>query len=136
MKTFDLKLYASDNPVYDGKCEYLSAHTSEGSIGILADHCNMAAALTPGILTYRVPGEDDKKLIVSQGILTVQKNEVSVLAATMERPEDIDENRARETLERTKAKLLQKQSREEYLSNRAKISREIARIRGKEMANM
>ena len=51
------------------------------------------------------------------------------LAETMERPEEIDEKRAREALERANERLRQKQSIREYHMTRAAMARALARIR-------
>jgi len=55
-----------------------------------------------------------------------------LLADTIERPEDIDENRAREALERANERLRQEQSIREYHMTRAAMARALARIRESE----
>ena len=65
-------------------------------------------------------------------IIPAPDGERAVLTDTIERPEDIDENRAREALERANERLRQKQSIREYHMTRAAMARALARIRESE----
>ena len=109
--TFKLQIMASDHMIYDGAAESVSLQTTEGSVGILAHHANIIMAVVPGMVEYvAVPGStsefgtDDTKeqpqsgrqqIVVSDGLLKVENGEVMILVDTAERPEDIDEARAR-----------------------------------------
>ena len=57
------------------------------------------------------------------------KQQSGISGRTMERPEEIDEKRAREALERANERLRQKQSIREYHMTRAAMARALARIR-------
>ena len=94
---------ASEHMVYDGDAESVSLMTTEGSIGILAHHSNLIMAVVPGIVEYVPAGEDAKAaglsgkqvVVVSDGLLKVENNEVMILVDTAEHPDDIDEARAK-----------------------------------------
>ena len=102
MGQFKIHILASDNAFYEGPCESLVVPTIRGQYGILAGHSNLISAVTPGKLTYRVPGQPEQIVAVSAGIVKVESNEVLVLVDTAERPEEIDENRARRAAEEAK----------------------------------
>ena len=99
MATFKLHFMASEHMVYDGDAESVSLMTTEGSIGILANHSNLIMAVVPGIVEYVPAGEEAKALglsgkqysVVSDGLLKVENNEVMILVDTAELPEEIDE---------------------------------------------
>ena len=99
MAQFNIHILASDNAFYEGPCESLVVPTIRGQYGILAGHYNLISAVVPGKLTFRVPGEEDQFVAVSSGIVKVENNEVLVLVDTAERPEEIDENRAKRAAE-------------------------------------
>ena len=81
---------------YEGPCESLVVPTVLGQHGILANHSNMISALVPGTLMYRIPGKDMAMAAVSSGLVKIEDGDVLVLVDSAERPEDIDENRAKE----------------------------------------
>ena len=58
-----------------------------------------------------------------------QTNRVTVVVDTAERPEDIDEVRAKQALERAKEQLRQKQSIREYYMSKASMARALSRLK-------
>jgi F-type H+-transporting ATPase subunit epsilon len=128
MNTFYVKILASDKPFYEGDCEFLGIPTSNGELGILAHHSNMIAAILPGTLHFRAPGRAEQIAAISEGIVKVENNEVLILADTIERPEEIDANRAAQAAEAAKEALLQKKSIQEYHSAQLKMARAISRL--------
>ena len=133
MHCFNVRILASEHSLYEGPCESLVVPTIQGQYGILAGHSNLASALVPGKLTFRIPGESEQILAVSEGIVKVEKNEVLVLVETAERPEDIDTNRAKRAAEEAKEQMLQKRSIQEYHSAQAQLSRALNRLKIKNL---
>ena len=90
----------------------------------------MILASQEGTLKFRVPGETDRhRAVVGLGIVQVANNRVTVVVDTAERPEDIDQVRARQALERAKEQLRQKQSIREYHMSRASMARALSRLK-------
>ena len=131
MDTFHVNILAADRRFYEGPCESLVISTSEGQFGILAHHRNVIAAIIPGSLTYRVPGGVNQIAAVSRGFIKVEDNDVLILADTIERPEEIDANRAQREIDEAREILLQKQSIQSYKSAQARMARAINRLRVK-----
>ena len=131
MTTFPVHIFAADCMFYEGPCESLVVPTSQGQYGVLANHSNMIAAIIPGMLTYRLPGEEKQVAAVSAGLIKVESGEVLILVDSAERPEEIDENRARRAADDAKEALLQKQSIQEYRAAQANLARAINRLRVK-----
>ena len=129
MREFKIHILASDNAFYEGPCESLVVPTIRGQYGILAGHSNLMSAVVPGKLVFRVPDGEDQVVAVSAGIVKVEKNEVLVLVDTAERPEEIDENRARRAAEEAKEAMLQKRSLQEYRSAQAHLARALNRLK-------
>lgn len=132
MNTFSLVVLAAEKPIYDGECSSLVFPTADGLQGIQAMHNNMIAAVVPGILTIRKPNEEEAVIIVSEGLIKVENNQVLLLVDTAERPEEIDENRARRAAEQAKEAILQKKSIQDYYAAQAKMARALSRLKGLE----
>lgn len=136
MKPFNVRILASDHPFYEGECLSLSLPCIDGMLGILADHSNMISAMVPGIMKYKIPGDEEFYAAVSRGIVKVENGEVHVLADTIERPEEIDENRSRKREEAAKEAMLQKRSIREYKEAQATYARAANRLRLKNLRNI
>lgn len=130
--TFTLKFVACDKVFYEGECEILIFPTQDGEMAIMAHHEQMTTVLEIGELRFRTPDGKTHVAIISDGFLKVAKNHVDVIVYSAERPEEIDESRARAAAERAREQLRQKQSMREYHISQASLSRAMARLRGKD----
>ena len=132
MNTFSLKIIACDKVFYKGECEIVIFPGYDGEMAIMANHEQMTTAIEIGEIRFRVPGEQEYRVaIVSDGLLKVEHNQVSVLVYSAETPEEIDAFRAQAAAERAREQLQRRQSIIEYHISRASLSRAMARLRGK-----
>ena len=133
MSTFWLKIVASDHVFFNGSCEALVFPAHDGEVGILPHREAMILAIQEGELRFRTPESNGqwRKAVVGLGIVQVANNRVTVIVDTAERPEDIDEVRARQALERAEEQMRQKQSLREFKMSQASMVRAIARLKGK-----
>ena len=122
MNTFQVHIYHANSPFYEGECESLILPTTEGDYGILANHSNMIAAVVPGTMTYRLPGQPAQLAAVSAGLVKVEDNDVLVLVDSAERPEEIDINRAERAIAEAKEAMLQKKTVQEYKMAQAHLA--------------
>ena len=137
MATFKLHFMASEHMVYDGEAESVSLMTTEGSVGILAHHSNLIMAVVPGIVRFVPVGEDAKAagmsgmqiLVVSDGLLKVENNEVMILVDTAEHPEEIDEARARRAEEKAREDLRSANTNRDVSLASAELSRAMSRLK-------
>ena len=129
METFQVHILAADRIFYEGPCVSLTIPTSDGERGILAHHENMMAAIQPGTLRWQVPGEPVQLAAVSPGMVKVERNDVLVLVDSAERPEEIDEARARREADEAREALLQKKSRQEHQLAQSTLARALNRLR-------
>lgn len=131
MDTFQVHILAADRTVYEGPCVSLTIPTSDGEQGILAHHSPMIAAVQTGTLRWQAPGGEVELAAVSPGMVKVEKNEVLVLVDSAERPEEIDEVRARREADQAREALLQQRSRQEHQVAQATLARALNRLRVK-----
>ena len=128
MNTFNLKVLAADRPFFDGECISLVVATNDGEMGIWANHDNMIAAIVPGTMRINSP-ECMEIAAVSEGIIKIEDNDVLILADTIERPEEIDVNRAKRAMAEAKEAILQKKSIKDYYAAQARMTRAISRLK-------
>ena len=129
MDTFQVHILAADRIFYEGPCVSLTIPTSDGERGILAHHENMMAAIQPGTLRWQAPEQGVQLAAVSPGMVKVEHNDVLVLVDSAERPEEIDEARARREADEAREALLQKKSRQEHQLAQSTLARALNRLR-------
>ena len=129
METFQVHILAADRIFYEGPCVSLTIPTSDGERGILAHHENMMAAVQLGTLRWQPPEQEVQLAAVSPGMVKVEHNDVLVLVDSAERPEEIDEARARRQADEAREALLQKKSRQEHQLAQSTLARALNRLR-------
>lgn len=130
MKTFWLKVIASDRVAYNGRCQKVIVPAADGGqMGILADHENMIIAIEVGEAKMQLEDGMWETLAVGTGFLEVVNNRVTMLVQTAEKPEEIDARRAEERREVMEEKLRQKQSIQEYYHTKASLARAMNRLK-------
>jgi len=94
-----VELVAADHLVWSGEAQMVLTRTTEGEIGILADHMPVLSLMTAGVVEV-VPADGERwKAAVDSGILSVAANRVSILAEHAELADDIDVEAARSDLD-------------------------------------
>ena len=130
MSDFYLKMISSNGIFYEGLCNSLIIPAPDGERAVMAHHEELMIAVTEGEARFRKKeGEAFTSVVVGRGFCQVANNRVVLLTDTIERPEDIDENRAREALERANERLRQKQSIQEYYHTKASLARAMNRLK-------
>ncbi|PZC50820.1 MAG: F-type H+-transporting ATPase subunit epsilon [Chloroflexi bacterium] len=100
-----LDIVTAEGSVYSGEVNAISAPGVEGELGVLSRHAPLLTVLQPGELRLRIADQEDLCLAVSGGFLEVMSNDVTVLADTIERSDEIDEQRAEEALKRAEERI-------------------------------
>lgn len=130
MSTFHLKIIASDKVFYDGDCEILVVPGVDGELAVMAHHQNMVVATIVGDIRFKDGSSDEYHYaVVGIGFVHISDNNVTMLVDTVERPEDIDANRAKSALERAEEQLRHKQSIQEYHVSQASLLRAMYRLK-------
>jgi F-type H+-transporting ATPase subunit epsilon len=98
----NVELVAPDRIVWSGEATMVSARTTEGDIGILANHEPMLGVLVESPVSIKREEEDELVAVVFGGFLSVTRDFVSILAEEVELADEIDAGEARSELERAK----------------------------------
>ncbi|MCD7775816.1 MAG: ATP synthase F1 subunit epsilon [Firmicutes bacterium] len=128
-REFSLRIIAADKVFYNGPAVSVTVTAPDGKYGILAGHSNMAAAVTPGILSYRTKDGETFHAAVSDGVIKVSGGDVLILVESAESPDDIDVIRARRSAQDAEEELKRSNSSLEFRSASAKLSRAMTRIK-------
>ena len=81
---------------------------SEGYLGVLPGHLPLLTMLGIGVLSYRI-GTQKHELAVSNGFAEVLGDRVIILAESVERPHEINVERAREAKQKAEKLLMSKE---------------------------
>lgn len=128
MADFELHIMTPEREFFNGRAQSLTVTAPDGELCILAGHLPLVAPLVVGEIKLRVDG-DERTAFCSAGFIEVLHDRVMVFSQACEWPEEIDVRRARESLERAREKLRQKQSMTEYRASKIALARAMSRLR-------
>lgn len=130
MSKFYVKIISSDRIFYEGFCHCLIVPAVDGEQAIMAHHEETIIAVQNGEMRIqKEEGGEWTYAVLGKGFCMAANNRVTVLADTVERPEEVDANRAKEALERAQERLRQKQSIQEYHMTQAAMARALTRLK-------
>ena len=78
-KSFSLEVVSPESIVWSGRAEMLVTRTTEGEIGILADHEPTMAALATGSSVITAEDGGTTTIAIHGGFLQILENEVTLL---------------------------------------------------------
>ena len=127
-RDFTLIILTPDKCFFSGPAQEIIFDSPDGRVGVMASHMPMVAAVVEGTIDIWADGAW-KTAAVSQGFAEISKDMVEFFVDTVEWADEIDAARAREALERARARLKSEQSRIEHLQTQAAIARALARLK-------
>ena len=127
MKTFRLLVNTPDRVFYNDDVTMVELSTTEGEIGVYAEHIPLTSVLVPCVMNIHVDG-DVKKAAVHGGIVEILQDKVTVLAEIAEWPEEIDVNRANEARTRAERRLSSSDPQIDVVRAEAALKRSLARL--------
>jgi F-type H+-transporting ATPase subunit epsilon len=112
--------------IFTEEVDEVLAPGSEGEFGVLPDHAPFLTTLKIGILTYK-KGSETGHFFVNWGYAEVGPDKVTILADSAEKSDEIDAERAKESLKRAEDHLKKLEDLDEARATAA-IERATARI--------
>jgi F-type H+-transporting ATPase subunit epsilon len=103
---FKLSVVTPEKTVFEMDVRSIVAPGSEGYLGVLSNHAPLITALKPGILSVVEESGNELLYTLSGGFLEVSGNIATILADTIETAEEIDLDRAEESLKRARERLM------------------------------
>lgn len=123
-----LKIITHEKVVFDKDVDEIYTKTVDGEIGILKNHVPVMAALDIGITKIVIDGISDYFTTMG-GVFQFKDNEALILTTTAEHSKDIDITRAKEALERAKARLNEANAEIDSKRAEAAVARAMARLK-------
>lgn len=127
-KLFKLKIISPDRVFYEGDVSMVELATTEGEIGVYADHIPLTAVIQPCVMNIHEEG-GIKKAALHSGFIEILPQQVSILAEIAEWPEEIDVNRANEARIRAEHRLAGNDKGTDMLRAELALKRSMARIK-------
>jgi len=125
---FPLIILCPEKDFFRGEVNEVVFSTPEGSIGIMAGHAPLFAAVSEGVLEIYSGGEW-RVAAVGQGFCEISSDKSEFYLDTAEWADEIDVARAREALARAENRIHSTLSRQEYIRTQASMSRALARLK-------
>lgn len=131
-RTFQLDIAAPDRVILSDTAVSVQAPGVCGAFGVLANHAPLLSELSVGELRYRRENGQEIRLALNGGFLQVFNNQVTVLADSAERADEIDVERARRAREAARQALRDNPAGftdDETLARQAALERATNRLR-------
>ena len=136
MTPFFLDILTPEKPFFEGECVSLVIPTTDGMMGILANHSPLTAAVHDGKIVFTLPDGTVRVCAVTRGMVDVAARNVRVLCESAIDPADIDVEKERLAMQEAELELRKKQSYEEYMASQLAFAKAINRLKVKQYAAM
>jgi F-type H+-transporting ATPase subunit epsilon len=126
--TIHIDIVSAEAQIFSGQAESVIATGAVGELGIFPCHSPLLTTLKPGtVRVVKAPG-DEEVFYTSGGILEVQPHMITVLADTVVRAADLDEEAALEAKARAEQTLQNRQMDMDYAAATAELAQAVAQI--------
>jgi len=127
---FKLQVVTPDKEFYAGSVSMVELTTTEGQIGVYANHIPLTAIVAPGVLRIHEDSEV-KKAALHAGFIEILPEEVKVLAEVVEWPDEIDVKRAEEAKIRAERRIKDNSAETDSLRAELALKRALTRLEAK-----
>lgn len=125
---FQLTVITPEKTFFDGETTQIIVRTTEGDIGILANHTSLVASLPSGPLKVMQDNGEYRLAAVSAGLIKVGGNKVHIFADAVEWADEIDIEWAKRSEENAKQRIAAKNSERDLDLAELKLKRALNRI--------
>ena len=99
-----LEIVAPERIFYRGDVTFLEFTTTEGNMGVYPNHVPLTAIIAPGVLRIHENEEVTEAALMS-GFIQILQDKVTILAESIEWPDESDLNRAKEAEVRARRRI-------------------------------
>ena len=125
---FQLTVITPEKTFFDGETTQIIVRTTEGDIGILANHTSLVASLPSGPLKVMQDNGEYRLAAVSAGLIKVGGNKVHIFADAVEWADEIDIEWAKRSQENAKQRIAAKASQRDFDLAELKLKGALNRI--------
>ena len=102
-ETLQLELVSADRVVWSGEATMVLARTTDGEIGVLANHTPVLSVLLPSAVEITEADGGRQYAVIDGGFLSVANNRISVLAEHAQLAGEVDLEGARRDLDEARS---------------------------------
>ena len=124
---FKLKIVTPDKIFYEGDAIMVELTTTEGQIGVYANHIPLTAIVSPGVLKIHEEGGVKEAALMS-GFIEILPERITIMAEVAEWPDEIDGNRAEEARIRAERRLKEESGEIDTMRAELALRRALVRL--------
>lgn len=128
-KPFKLEIISPQKVIFRGDVVSFTAPGVKGSFQILYNHAPLISEINIGLVKFKTINGEERKFATSGGFVEVKKNNVIMLAETIEAAENIDIKRAESARDRAKKRLKERKPGMDLERAEFALQRALNRIR-------
>lgn len=127
--TFNLDVVSAEKRIFSGWARSIQVSGESGDLGILAGHVPLLTYIRPGMVRIVTIKGKEEIIYLSGGILEVQPNDVTILADTAIRAEELDEAKAAEAKRSAEELLNEHHGDVNFAQASSELAKAIAQLR-------
>ncbi len=127
--TIHVEIVSAEGHIYSGDADLVICPAKMGDVGIAPRHAPLMTTLRPGEVRVQAAGKDEVFLYVTGGILEVQPTQVTILADTALREQELDEAAADDARRKAEEALKGATGREDLAHAQQQLVEAAARYR-------
>ena len=129
--SFKLQVVTPDELFYEGEASMVELTTTEGQIGVYANHIPLTVIVAPGVLSIHEASEV-KKAALHAGFVEILPDRITILAEVVEWPDEIDVKRAEEARIRAERRIKDNSPETDMFRAELALKRALARLETRE----
>lgn len=127
--TFNLDVVSAEKNIFSGFARSIQVSGESGDLGVLAGHMPLLTFIRPGMVRIVTIKGEEEIIYLSGGILEVQPNDVTILADTAIRAEELDEAKAAEAKRAAEEMLNENHGDVNFAQASSELAKAIAQLR-------
>lgn len=128
-ETLQVEIVSAEQQIFSGQAKMVIVTGEEGDLGIMPGHVQLLTSVKPGQVRLVAPDGTESYYYISGGFLEVQPTVVTVLADTILRAEEVDEERALQAKEQAEKILTTSKRLDDYTAALIELSKAMAQLR-------
>lgn len=129
MKEIKLEIVTPSKTAFSGAINSISVLGTSGAFQVLYNHAPILSSFEIGVIKISDSNNNELIFATSGGTIEVLENKILILAESLERPKEIDINRAEKAKDRAKERLASKGKEIDQSRAEAALQRAINRIK-------
>ena len=131
MNAFSLEILTPEKMFFRGGCLSIVFPTTDGMMGVMANHSPLIAAVGNGMITFTAEDGSTTICAVSRGMISVGANRVRVLCESAVYPDEIDEKAELLLMQEAEVEMRKRQSYEDYVASQLAFAKAFNRLKVK-----